>query len=118
VHDEEKPIIASVYLNRLRIGMKLDADPAVQYALGYNAAQQTWWTNPLSLDDLKFDSPYNAYLHTGLPPTPVSNPGLKSLRAVAFPTGTPYYYFRAKCDGSGYHLFSETFNEQLANGCP
>jgi len=117
-HDEEKPIIASVYLNRLRVGMKLDADPAVQYALGYNPTQQTWWTNPLSLDDLKFDSPYNGYLNIGLPPTPISNPGLKSLQAVAFPAETTYYFFRAKCDGSGYHQFSETFDEQLANGCP
>jgi len=117
-HDEEKPIIASVYLNRLRIGMKLDADPAVQYALGYNATQQTWWTNPLSLDDLKFNSPYNGYLNIDLPPTPISNPGLKSLQAVAFPTETAYYYFRAKCDGSGDHLFAETFEEQMANGCP
>ena len=116
-HDEEKPIIASVYLNRLRINMKLDADPTVQYALGYDATQQTWWTNPLSLDDLKFDSPYNTYLYTNLPPAPISNPSLKSLQAVAFPAETPYYYFRAKCDGSGYHSFATTFDEQVANGC-
>jgi len=118
VRDEEKPIIASVYLNRLRIGMKLDADPTVQYALGYDSTQQTWWTNPLSLDDLKFDSPYNSYLFTDLPPTPISNPGLKSLQAMASPAETTYYFFRAKCDGSGYHLFVETFEEQVANGCP
>jgi UPF0755 protein len=117
VHDEEKPTIASVYLNRLRINMKLDADPTVQYALGYNTAQGTWWTNPLSLDDLKFDSTYNTYLYLNLPPAPISNPSLKSLQAVAFPAETAYYYFRAKCDGSGYHSFAETFEEQVANGC-
>lgn len=117
LHDEEKPIIASVYLNRLRINMKLDADPTVQYALGYNFGQGTWWTNPLSLDDLKFDSSYNTYLYTGLPPAPISNPSLKSLQAVAFPAETAYYFFRAKCDGSGYHSFAETFEEQVANGC-
>lgn len=118
VHDEEKPIIASVYLNRLKIGMKLDADPTVQYALGYDFGRGTWWTNPLSLDNLQFDSSFNTYLYTGLPPTPISNPSLKSLQAVAFPAETAYYFFRAKCDGSGYHTFAATFEEQLANGCP
>lgn len=117
VQDEEKPLIASVYLNRLNIGMKLDADPTVQYALGYDLAKATWWTNPLSLDDLQFDSPFNTYIYVGLPPAPISNPDLDSLRAVAFPAETPYYFFRAKCDGSGYHSFAETFEEHVANGC-
>jgi len=117
VRDEEKPLIASVYLNRLNIGMKLDADPTVQYAIGFNPRQNTWWTNPLSLDDLKFDSPFNTYLYPGLPPAPISNPGLDSLQAVAFPAETPYYFFRAKCDDGGYHSFAETFEEHVANGC-
>jgi len=117
VHDEEKPVIASVYLNRLKNGMKLDADPTVQYALGYDYVSGTWWKNPLSLDDLKFNSSYNTYTYVGLPPTPIANPGLKSLQAVAFPAETNYYYFRAKCDGSGFHIFAETFEEQMANGC-
>jgi len=118
VHDEESPTIASVYLNRLRIKMKLDADPTVQYALGFNADQQTWWTNPLSLDNLKIDSPFNTYLYEGLPLTPIDNPSSNSLRAVAFPADTTYYYFRAKCDGSGYHIFAGTFEEHLQNACP
>ena len=117
VQKEEAPVIASVYLNRLNIGMKLDADPTVQYALGYNAIQNTWWTNPLTADDLQFDSPYNTYAHDGLPPAPISNPGLDALNAVAFPSETPYYFFRAKCDGSGFHSFAVTFEEHLANGC-
>ncbi len=117
VHDEEKPLIASVYINRLNIGMKLDADPTVQYAIGYNSIQGTWWTNPLSLEDLQFDSYFNTYLYAGLPPTPISNPGLDSLNAAAFPAETDYYFFRAKCDGSGYHDFAVTFDEHLANGC-
>jgi UPF0755 protein len=116
--DEEQPMIASVYLNRLRQGMKLDADPTVQYALGYNVLQNSWWTSPLSLIDLQFNSPFNTYLNEGLPPTPIANPGLDALQAVAFPAETNYLYFRAKCDGSGYHEFSETFDEHLANGCP
>ncbi len=118
IHEDEQPVIASVFLNRLKAGMKLDADPTVQYALGYNPAEQTWWTNPLSLEDLQIDSPYNTYHHAGLPPAPIANPGLSALRAVAFPASTNYYFFRARCDGSGYHIFAETFEEQLQNACP
>lgn len=118
MHTEEMPMIASVYLNRLKIGMNLEADPTVQYALGYNSVQQTWWTNPLSADDLKFVSPYNTYLNPGLPPVPISNPSLDALSAVASPADTPYYYFQAKCDGSGYHVFAKTFDEHLKNMCP
>ena len=117
VQDEEKPLIASVYLNRLRIGMKLDADPTVQYAYGYDFPQRTWWKNPLDLQDLQFDSPFNTYLHAGLPPAPIANPSLEALQAVALPASTPYYFFRARCDGSGYHDFSETFEEHLGNSC-
>ena len=117
VRDDEKPLIASVYINRLNIGMKLDADPTVQYALGYDDATSKWWKSPLNLDDLQVDSYFNTYFYTGLPPTPIANPSLDSLKAVAFPTETPYYYFRARCDGSGYHDFAVTFDEHLANGC-
>jgi UPF0755 protein len=118
VKEEEQPLIASVYLNRLKIGMKLDADPTVQYAIGYNFLQQTWWTNPLSLIDLQVNSVYNTYRYEGLPPTPIANPSLSALRAVASPAETNYLFFRARCDESGYHEFSETFDEHLANGCP
>jgi UPF0755 protein len=98
--------------------MKLEADPTVQYAIGYNFLQQTWWTNPLSLLDLEVNSVYNTYRYEGLPPTPIANPSLGALRAVAFPAETTYYYFRAKCDGSGFHEFSETFDEHLQHECP
>ena len=116
--EDEMPLIASVFLNRLKSGMKLDSDPTVQYALGFNPQQNTWWTNPLSAEDLQVDSPYNTYQHEGLPPGPIANPGLNALRAVAFPAETPYYYFRAACDGSGRHTFSETFEEHVNNACP
>lgn len=113
---EEQPIIAGVFLNRLAQGMKLDADPTVQYALGFNPAQETWWTNPLSLTDLQFDSPYNTYIYTGLPPGPIAAPGLSALSAVANPVYSGYIYFVANCDGPpGSHLFSVTFDEHLAN---
>jgi len=118
VHDDELSIIASVFINRLNIGMTLGSDPTVQYALGYNLIEQTWWTNPLSLDDLKFDSPYNTYIYAGLPPAPISNPSLEALQAVAFPEASEFYYFQATCDNSGYHTFAVTFEEHLSNGCP
>jgi len=118
IQADEQPVIASVFLNRIAIGMKLDSDPTVQYALGFNATQGTWWTNPLSLEDLQVQSPYNTYLNTGFPPMPISNPGLSALQAVANPAQTPYYYFRARCDGSGYHTFAETFEQQMQNACP
>jgi len=115
---DEMPLIASVFLNRLQAGMPLAADPTIQYALGYNETQQKWWTNPLNAADLQFDSLYNTYLYPGLPPGPISNPGIESLRAVAFPAQTPYFYFRAVCDGSGRHAFAESYDEHLNNACP
>ena len=118
VTPEEAPLIASVFLNRLAAGMRLEADPTVQYALGYNPAQGRWWTNPLSQADLGYDSPYNTYLYPGLPPGPICSPDLKTLQAVAFPAQTGYYYFRAACDGSGRHNFAATYEEHLANACP
>ncbi|MBW8011586.1 MAG: endolytic transglycosylase MltG [Chloroflexi bacterium] len=114
---EEQPQIASVFLNRLNISMKLETDPTVQYALAYNQDQLTWWTNPLSLTDLEFVSPFNTYIYPGLPPGPIANPGLDALQAVAFPAVTPYFYFRAACDGSGRHIFAETFEQHQANAC-
>ncbi len=115
---DEQPLIASVFLNRLAAGMRLESDPTVQYALGYNAIQNSWWTNPLSLADLQFDSPFNTYVYAGLPPGPIANPGLGALQAVAYPAQTTYYFFRAACDGSGRHVFAETFEEHLKNACP
>lgn len=116
--EDEMPTIASVFFNRLANGMRLDSDPTVQYALGYNPAQETWWTNPLDPAHLSFESPYNTYLHPGLPPAPIASPGLAALQAVAFPAQSPYYYFRAACDGSGRHNFAQTFQEHQHNACP
>lgn len=118
VVDGEMPLIASVFHNRLDAGMKLDADPTVQYARGYNEATESWWINPISAADLQLDSPYNTYLYPGLPPGPICNPSIDALRAVAFPAQTPYYYFRSACDGSGRHTFAETFEEHVNNQCP
>jgi UPF0755 protein len=103
----ESPTIAGVYTNRLKIGMKLDADPTIQYALG------EW--RELSLDDLKLDSPYNTYLYPNLPPTPIANPGVAALEGAAKPADVPYFYFVAKDDGTGGHAFAVTVEEHEAN---
>jgi UPF0755 protein len=114
---DERPMIASVFLNRLSAGMNLDADPTVQYALGQQP-DGNWWKAPLRAEDLNVNSPFNTYLYPGLPPGPISNPGIDALRAVASPAQTDYLYFRALCDGSGLHAFASTFEEHLQNACP
>ena len=108
---EERPLIASVFLNRLAKGMTLDADPTVQYALGRQG--EAWWKKPLLYQDLEVDSPYNTYKNAGLPPGPICNPGLDSIQAVLWPAETDYLYFVATGDGS--HAFAETMEEHLRN---
>lgn len=100
----EKPIIAAVFHNRLEKGMKLRADPTVKYALG-NFQQR------LTYEDLTISSPYNTYLHYGLPPGPISNPGKDSVYAVLHPAEINYLYFVARGDGT--HKFSDTYEEHL-----
>lgn len=116
VVDEEMPLIASVFLNRVLAGIKLEADPTVQYALGYSTG--SLWPTPLSSADLMVDSPYNTYLYGGLPPGPIAAPSLDALLAVAFPEESPYFFFQAACDGSGTHIFAVTFEEHVSNNCP
>lgn len=112
---EERPLVAAVFYNRLAAGMRLQADPTVQYAVGYDAVTGSWWKSPLSEADLKLDSPYNTYQVEGLPPGPIANPGLAALEAVARPAVTTALYFVADCDREGAHLFSETYEEHLRN---
>ncbi len=108
----ERPIIADVYLSRLEQGWRLDADPTVQYAIGYRDGR--WWPE-LTGDDLFLDSPYNTYQVDGLPPGPIANPGYASIMAVLEPAETDYMYFVAKHDGTGEHAFAATKEEQDAN---
>lgn len=112
---EEKPLMAAVFLNRIAAGMPLQADPTVQYALGF--VDGTWWKSPLSAEDLQVNSPYNTYLIPGLPPGPISNPGLASLQAVANPARVDYLFFVVDCAAAtpGAHAFSVTYDEHLAN---
>ncbi|HOT24946.1 MAG: endolytic transglycosylase MltG [Chloroflexi bacterium] len=115
---DEKARIASVFYNRLAAGMRLETDPTVQYALGYDSSRKTWWKSPLTLEDLGIDSPYNTYRYTGLPPGPISSPAFETILAAAQPEQTGYYFFRSRCDGSGTHVFSVTYEEHLNNACP
>nr|MBN1229755.1 endolytic transglycosylase MltG [Anaerolineae bacterium] len=116
---EERAVIASVYLNRLQIGMNLEADPTVQYAMGFQPATGQWWNLDLTANDYySVISPYNTYLNPGLPPGPIASPGFDAIRAVLQPEDTPYLYFRTTCDGSGRHNFAITYEEHLANACP
>ena len=112
----ERPIIASVFLNRLKAGIPLQADPTVQYAVARDPAsvrQYTYWKKELTVGDLKIDSPYNTYVVASLPPGPIANPGLASIEAVVRPAVTNYLFFEAKGDGT--HVFAETLEEHLRN---
>jgi UPF0755 protein len=106
---EERPLVASVYLNRLRRHMLLGADPTVIYAL--KLAHR--WDGNIHKADLQIDSPYNTYRFPHLPPGPIANPGLASLRAAAAPAQSPFLYFVARHDGS--HAFATTIEEHNRN---
>jgi UPF0755 protein len=107
---EERPLVASVFCNRLRIGIKLDCDPTAVYA----ALLDNRYRGTIYRSDLDNPSPWNTYRHAGLPPGPIANPGLDSIRAALSPGDTHYLYFVAKADGSGGHTFSESLVEHSA----
>jgi UPF0755 protein len=107
--DEERPLVAAVYRNRHRIGMGMQADPTVIYAL----QKAGRWDGNLSRDDLRFDSPYNTYRYGGLPPGPIAAPGRRALEAVVSPAAVDYLYFVSKNDGT--HVFATTLTEHNRN---
>ena len=109
----ERPIIASVYLNRLATGMYLQADPTVQYSKGFDPQTGRWWGHMLQEEAYTAVSDYNTFLHPGLPPGPICNPGLASIQAVIEPAQTDFLFFFAKGDGS--HAFAVTYEEHLRN---
>ena len=104
VRPEERPVIAAVYYNRVRKGMRLEADPTIQYALGRHTARVLY-------RDLEIDSPYNTYRRNGLPPGPIGSPGAPSLAAAVAPANVPFLYFVAMPDG--HHEFRATYAEHL-----
>lgn len=115
----ERPVIASVYFNRLdpafveETALRLSSDPTVQYAKGYDPETGNWWNPMLPGEGLTLDSPYNTFIVQGLPPGPIANPGLASILAVLDPAQTAYLYFHAVGDGS--HVFASTLEEHLRN---
>jgi UPF0755 protein len=106
-HPEDKDTIASVYLNRLRKGMKLQADPTIKFAM------RDFGLKRIYLKYLTVESPYNTYMNVGLPPGPICTPSIQSLDAVLQSPPTNYLYFVAKSDFSGRHVFSATYEEHL-----
>jgi len=106
VVDNERPKVASVFLNRLRRGIKLESCATIQYALGEQRAR-------ILYRDLEIDSPYNTYRHAGLPPGPIASPGIASIRAVLWPDETDYLFFVSRGDGT--HLFGRTFQDHRRN---
>jgi UPF0755 protein len=106
VKPEERSIIAAVFYNRLKRKMMLQSCATVLYAMGVTKEK-------LSLEDTKFKSPYNTYLHFGLPPGPISNPGIESIKAALYPAESGVLYFVSAGDGS--HFFAKTFSEHVKN---
>jgi UPF0755 protein len=119
VVDEERPIIASVYYNRLdpahveETALRLSSDPTIQYAKGYDPETGNWWNPMLPGEGQTIESPYNTFKVQGLPPGPICSPGLASILAVLNPADTDYLYFHAIGDGS--HVFASTLDEHLRN---
>ncbi|NJJ40075.1 endolytic transglycosylase MltG [Paenibacillus sp. 7028] len=108
VVDSERPLVAGVIYNRLKKGQKLEIDATVQYLLGRQKER-------LLYKDLEIKSPYNTYRNTGLPPGPICNPGLASIKAALAPEASDYYFYVTKKDGTHTHLFAKTYKEHLAN---
>ncbi len=112
-HAEDRSLVSSVIHNRLKQSMKLDIDATVQYALGYDQAEKTWWKKDLTYDDTDIESLYNTYNNAGLPPGPICNPGLASLKAAANPGQTEFLYYLT--DKNGNNHYASTFEEHNRN---
>lgn len=110
---QDMGLVASVIYNRLKIGMALQVDATVQYALGYSPAQKTWWRKHLSSAEIAFASPYNTYKNPGLPPQPICSPGIKAIEAALNPAKSSYIYYVA--DAKGISHFAATLEEHNRN---
>lgn len=111
--DSDRPTIAGILLKRLKAGWPLQADATLQYALGYQPGEKSWWKKNLTSEDKKIRSPYNTYRLPGLPPAPISNPGLSSLKAVIDPKDSDYWFYLH--DNEGNVHFAKTIEEHNEN---
>lgn len=111
--DEDRPVIAGILLNRLGNDWPLETDATLQYALGYQTNGKTWWKKELTEEDKMVDSPYNTYKNPGLPPEPISNPGMAAIKAVIYPKKTDYMFYLHDPKG-GVH-YGKTLEEHNAN---
>lgn len=110
---KDRPIIAGILLKRLRSGWPLQTDATLQYALGYQSQEKSWWKSVITADDQKIRSGYNTYLIAGLPPAPIANPGLESIQTVIYPQETNYWYYLH--DTTGAVHYATTIEEHDAN---
>jgi UPF0755 protein len=110
---EERPIIARILLKRLQAGEVLGTDATLQYALGYSEEEGRWWKQGITMQDLELDSPYNTRKVSGLPPAPICNPGLETIKAVAKPADSPYWYYIHDSEGKVH--YATTLDEHNAN---
>lgn len=108
----DRPLVASVIYNRLKNDMAIDIDATIQYAIG-KTKDDGWWKKELTIDDLKFKSPYNTYINPGLPPGPICNPGLSSINAAVNPAKTDFYFYIS--DKAGKMYFAKTLFEHNQN---
>ncbi|MBI2022212.1 endolytic transglycosylase MltG [Candidatus Daviesbacteria bacterium] len=115
--DKARTEIAGILLRRIKLGMGLNADATIQYALGYQPNEKSWWKRHISREDKEIDSPFNTYKYRGLPPRPISNPSLSSLKAVTeADVNTPYlYYYHDSKGNSHYARTIEEHNQNVAN---
>jgi UPF0755 protein len=112
-HAIDRPLVSSVIYNRYKLGMKLDIDATVQYAVGFDPVSHSWWKKNLTIRDLDIDSDFNTYIHSGLPPKPIANPGLFSLIAAASPSTTDYLYYMT--DKNGVNHYAKNITEHNEN---
>ncbi|KKR32721.1 MAG: Aminodeoxychorismate lyase [Candidatus Gottesmanbacteria bacterium GW2011_GWC2_39_8] len=112
-NDTDRPIVAGILLKRLGNDWPLETDATIQYALGYQTQQKTWWKKELTADDLEIVSPYNTRKEKGIPPAPISNPGLAAISAVVYPKNTEYWYYLS--DNRGVTHFAKTLTEHENN---
>ena len=113
--DEDRPVIAGILLKRLKADWPLQADATLQYVLGYQAFEKSWWKKSLTATDKTVQSPYNTYRNPGLPPAPISNPGLASIKAVVYSKESDYWFYLHDNDGRIHYARTlEDHNSNIA----